>query len=332
MTHIQSGSKLISEWYAEKTRRGLRGGEHVFEPTSYASWDKLTRLIRRLHVQTAIINNRPLVLDSIPEFRQTLITPLAFENLQQAKVTFDEIWHQVISLGSVRAFDDKGLTWSSRGALADRNAAYYTRRKQCTGSFGQWSRAFESFLQRSSEQQNGRAAEDVLLLQIQHTIASIVLDMDFVALVEFRGETLWDKYTAQAEKIIGLATHISQHEIRQPRNFKFLSLDVGLIWPLMCVSLACRHPSLRRQAIALVRLNRRQEGILDSDLVARILERVVEIEERGITALGFVPGWSRISDIQLHFQSDKSKVLLSYRKCKSQVDQDICLAQEWLST
>jgi hypothetical protein len=57
------------------------------------------------------------------------------------------------------------------------------------------------------------------------------------------------------------------------------SMDLGIVAPLFVVATKCRVPTLRRQAIELLRGCSRREGMWDSELTARIAHWVMTLEE-----------------------------------------------------
>ena len=68
----------------------------------------------------------------------------------------------------------------------------------------------------------------------------------------------------------------------QPSTFLF---DMETVSPLYLVAIKCRHPAIRRRAIAVLRRRVRREGLWDSGKAAAIAERVVEIEEAELETL-----------------------------------------------
>ncbi|ODA84043.1 hypothetical protein RJ55_02561 [Drechmeria coniospora] len=55
--------------------------------------------------------------------------------------------------------------------------------------------------------------------------------------------------------------------------------DLGIVPPLFVVATKCRDPSLRRQAIQLLRSSARREGMWDSELAANIGHWIMQVEE-----------------------------------------------------
>jgi hypothetical protein len=86
---------------------------------------------------------------------------------------------------------------------------------------------------------------------------------------------------------MGLCTHpVSAHwtSLGSPdfvaRHIKpSFSADMGIVPPLFMVATKCRDPTLRRQAIQLLKSSARREGMWDSNMAARISEWVMTLEE-----------------------------------------------------
>ncbi|KAH0495309.1 hypothetical protein TgHK011_008871 [Trichoderma gracile] len=57
------------------------------------------------------------------------------------------------------------------------------------------------------------------------------------------------------------------------------SADLGIVPPLFVVATKCREPTVRREAIQLLRSSARREGMWDSELAANIAQWIMEIEE-----------------------------------------------------
>jgi hypothetical protein len=60
------------------------------------------------------------------------------------------------------------------------------------------------------------------------------------------------------------------------------SFDLGIISPLWPVSSRCRDPFIRREAINLLYLVRRREGVWSSVVTAMVIEKIMLIEERNL--------------------------------------------------
>lgn len=165
-----------------------------------------------------------------------------------------------------------------------------------------WSKAFEAYASEpptSEEEVLGR-----VLLRAHHSLA-----VSFLAACRTRQETSFDLGISHFELIVrslepfilGLANS------GQPFSTSF-SLDMGLVPTLFYTAIKCRHPKVRRRAIALLRLAPRREGLWDAIEAAKVAELVVKFEETYLDESGkrdsstepsLVPEWARILDVDI---------------------------------
>jgi hypothetical protein len=134
-------------------------------------------------------------------------------------------------------------------------------------------------------------------------------------------EMHWDQYNTTFEKILDLIeTFIYDLDTHQAPSF---SLDFGIIGPLGILTTRCRDPSLRRKAIHLLRIYNRQEGMWHSSLTANVTERLVKIEEAGLTGPKHctdICSEARVSDVRLHHDLEQQQVILCYYRQQGSVD------------
>ncbi|KAI2631541.1 hypothetical protein GGS26DRAFT_98805 [Hypomontagnella submonticulosa] len=91
-------------------------------------------------------------------------------------------------------------------------------------------------------------------------------------------EMVYDDHLADFEDALSMARSALDLMKRQGSTMSF-SFEMCLIPPLYMMVISCRYPILRRQALALLRQAPAQEGMWNRDLLARVAERVIEIEE-----------------------------------------------------
>ncbi len=85
----------------------------------------------------------------------------------------------------------------------------------------------------------------------------------------------------------------------------------------------CRHPVIRRKAVALLYSSPRQEGVWDSILTARVAERLIGIEEAGlgkVTRCEDIPDWARISDVEVSFNRQGRVGTVRYSRPRSPLE------------
>ena len=221
-------------------------------------------------------------LESMPI--SPLLTP--FENLQQAwgQMMDDVRW--LYKLRVLHAYDQISTEKFTELITTSRF------------SFKDWSIVLASIpLQQEKEDDQARRA----LLQIHYETMDLMLCIEQVGM-----ELLWDEFVNQFARIVQLAEDIVrglQPEVKEfdvadrPVHNKvgdgvdgdegrhksmFFTLEPGVIVPLFVVAHRCRHPKLRRRAIALLRETWRVEGVWDSIGAAAVAERIMQIEEDGL--------------------------------------------------
>nr|POE47649.1 hypothetical protein CFP56_00980 [Quercus suber] len=91
----------------------------------------------------------------------------------------------------------------------------------------------------------------------------------------------FEKATVLCEEIQTVAgTRMQRAQL--PSTFLF---DMEVVSPLYYIATKCRHPVLRRKAIALLRRTARKEGLWNSNLAASIAERTMQLEEAHLDVL-----------------------------------------------
>jgi hypothetical protein len=187
------------------------------------------------------------------------------------------------------------------------------RRGETLSIFEQYNAAFESFLATNGPSLTKFESQGVKVMQIHHCVAFAIINSQNT-LVD--GQMAWDPIVPVFEKIVNLAEEVISTDKSDPQQPVF-STDIGIIGPLYSVVSGCRDPVIRRRAIGIMKAAPRQEGIWNSLLVARVAERVVEIEEQGlgvVTCCADVPDWARLSDVQPNFDAEHRRAILSYTR------------------
>ncbi|KAI5369289.1 Putative zn(2)-C6 fungal-type DNA-binding domain-containing protein [Septoria linicola] len=93
-----------------------------------------------------------------------------------------------------------------------------------------------------------------------------------------------DEFLPHFEKAVAIAEAITRPDDSEERPPTFL-FDMEIVSPIYFVGLQCRNPSVRRRAIAVLKSSMRREGLWDSHKAAAVTERVMQIEERNLSAL-----------------------------------------------
>lgn len=133
-----------------------------------------------------------------------------------------------------------------------------------------WERCMGRFEGRYPDQQGASAS-----LRLYHCFLRFLVHAG-----PFGRETKFDRCLGHFEYMVRLAA-----VLRASRS-SILSLEPGLIVPLYTVAHRCRHPGLRRHALKMLRGLDSLEGNWRSEPAARVLDRLIAVEETGLEEHG----------------------------------------------
>lgn len=195
-----------------------------------------------------------------------------------------------------------------------------------------WSLAFEAYLERHEGKMSDRERAATSILQMQNLFytTSLLLTKRYTG--EPDDEKLWDEYEAQFAEVVRLAEFAIALTPKAVGMQPSFTLDLGIVGPLYDIAQSCRDPFLRRRAIHLLRASARREGMWDGTLAARILERVVAIEERGLPKVAQasdVPHSARLTRVWPTFAPDGRRAILSFGRVGGPVGVTVQEVIEW---
>lgn len=135
--------------------------------------------------------------------------------------------------------------------------------------------------------------EDLLPEKINLTLWYTVLSI--LQATSFTMDTMIiDAYTSQCRHIVHLARLLSESSVSPPlvpsaphaplhkTYTPRFRIDMEVIPMLYYVASKCRHPAIRREAIALLRDGARREGLWDGWAAAALAEEILTVEEEGV--------------------------------------------------
>ncbi|KAJ2971795.1 hypothetical protein NQ176_g7522 [Zarea fungicola] len=194
-----------------------------------------------------------------------------------------------------------------------------TLKESITGNLGKWSTLFENLLSRrgSTYQADTKARRLISLLRLQHGISWIMVNS-----LGPGKEMEFDGLLPCFQECILLADQVaSEHDGPLQSNF---TPELGVVPALYVIGSKCRHPVVRRQALRILRRQTVREALWHSAVAARIVERVIEIEESGsgqgaaVYSMEQVPLCRRVEDLTF-FQCQRSpataKLNIQYTLC-----------------
>lgn len=252
--------------------------------------------------------------------------PAVFTSLNQARNSLDYHWNSFIEFLNeleANAVYSKNAEIKGRGPL-DTLRSTETVRQETFDVFEKWLVAFQAFLQDHGNSLDSKGLQAARTLEISHSFGMIYLNVSTVNV--FSDETAWDMFTEHYEHMVNLAAMIVKSSTRDKSTGKRgpdFTLDMNIVAPLYAVAHRCRHPVIRRKAVALLYAAPRQEGIWDSIITARVAGRLIDIEEDGlgnVTRSEDVPDWARISDVEVKFDMQGRLGTVRYSRQRSPLE------------
>ncbi|PYI31604.1 hypothetical protein BP00DRAFT_474495 [Aspergillus indologenus CBS 114.80] len=288
--------------------------------------DQVTQQIRRLDMQAVMFLIDWTPADLQETFTMSHLYPFddsPFQSLDQAAD------HLQILVTQVMRLRNTGHQISPTGTMPPLPSSLnHTVR----GQLETWSRRFEALLLLSGSSSSPSASSDsttnplISLLRLQHTIASVLLDgygpgreMDY------------DEFLPQFRQCVALAGEVAaaHHRYAGSSSRATFTPEIKFIPVLYIVGVKCRHPVVRRQVLDILRRQPMREAAWDSILTARVVERVIEIEEGGGRAAGQepmvstcmeeIPIWQRIEALSYTYipgeRGSAARLDIEYTSC-----------------
>jgi len=282
MKHLRGGVEL-----SRNIDKAILDNNNTYDNAKSSGVHTLIRLvteqIRRLDMQavTFIVDWNPADMQEALMCQLPPSDSSAFRSLDQAADHLQVLVAQAMKLRNTkqRIFPmDKALLSSSPSSLKDTILEQLER----------WSYLFENtLLQQGNYYENDSETYPLVisLLRLQHTISWTLLSN----LGPGRNEKDYDDFLPQFRQCMALARDIAAtHEryagsLSRP-TFTFTP-ELGIVPVLYIIGAKCRDPVVRREVLKILRQQLIREAVWDSFLTARVVERIIEIEEKGAGAL-----------------------------------------------
>lgn len=231
---------------------------------------QVTRQIRRLDLQAAtfLLDWTPVDLQEEAVPRLPSLYSGGFLSLDNAADHLQQLIAGAIMLRNA----SQKLHPAGRTMPSDPSAL----KNSLTVNLEKWSTLFENLLSRhgSTYQADSKARRLISLLRLQHGISWIMVNS-----LGPGKEMEFDNLLPCFQECILLADQVAlEHDGPLQSNF---TPELGVVPALYVIGSKCRHPMVRRQALYILRRQTVREALWHSAVAARIVERVIEIEESG---------------------------------------------------
>ncbi|GLA27993.1 hypothetical protein ACMYSQ_006873 [Aspergillus niger] len=265
--HINSGLKLIHQWNFADRGKSQRDED--------LDLDVLLVLFTQLDSQA-----RPY-LPSLSNSlhwtdKQIILSPstIPFKTLLEACVALEVHFNSMMQIFTSNSIYIKGP-----------DAGIQIKKQQCLVDLTEWDARLDKYLETTPQPEDGKALK---LLYARRRLAQVALSMDLT-----KGELAHDDFVEDYAYMLELMGCILEDpmnsldsqpgSIDRPQKMSF-RLETITTEPLFLIALRCREPTIRRQAIRLLRQYPRREGICEGLAALKIAERVMEIEEECLTS------------------------------------------------
>ncbi|PWY83901.1 sugar transporter [Aspergillus sclerotioniger CBS 115572] len=254
---------------------------HNQSPGVHAIICQVAKQIRRLDMQAGMF-----LVDWTPANIQDTFMPFdsTFQSLDQAAD------HLQVLVAQVMRMRNTDQQMSLMGTMPPLHSAH---NDNILRQLETWLGLFENLLQQGSPSESDLL---VSLLRLQHTIAWILLN-DYGPGREMEYDNLLPLF----QQCVALAGEVSAAHQRYSGSSKpTFTPEIGLIPILYIIGVKCRHPTVRREVLSILRWQVIREGAWDSITTARVVQRVIEIEEAAageehmVQCMEQIPIWQRV--------------------------------------
>ncbi len=325
--HMQCGLQIFRDWQAEANRLSLLA---VATSTQHhQSVDsELVQMFSRLNMQPLLFPDTHLFsTDFIKQEAPLIIDPVpgVFTTLKEARNGLDNCMnYELQSLVAAYLNRQGSENDSDEGGPQDSTIKYL---------LPQWSAAFNAFKIKAGPNPKPEELQGAMLLEIQYTCAQILLSVGMPP-----KETAFDDFGALFESIINMATSRIFNSGSRKRSERtcHVSFETGLVPPLFFTATRCRDAWIRRQALSLLSSTPRLEGIWNSEMLSKIAERLILIEEERecigeVTRSEGILVTSRLSVLNATICSEKGQVLVECFQQKCGLDGEMSRLGEWIT-
>ncbi|KAF7858608.1 hypothetical protein EAF04_009208 [Stromatinia cepivora] len=281
--HIRSGVKLLRETVCDQekgvTHHPILGSKsHV---DSYASPGALARIYAALDRECTTVKGflaeryEPLFVDGTLSGTTNNDTPVLFRNVEEAKNVFEYgcyLFQRSCARAAQPSCDPLNLP-------VDLETRIYQVIDYFEALHSKYSHELQAFIESNGSSFTPKEDIAVAVLQL-HVLDNLI--SFYVEHLPPTHRSHWYEFMPQMQRMIMLGQKIISYILSDSccgESTASFNLDMGVIIPLYNLARHCKDPIIRRQIINLLRSFERQEGLWNSLLVAKAIERIVEIEE-----------------------------------------------------
>ncbi|CAG8244994.1 unnamed protein product [Penicillium salamii] len=292
LLHLKAGLKLIY-WWRSRTSTYTNLQEYS-RPTLDLVNNQITPAFQRLRVQFSLcMDTRHILLNlGVPLCLPPPNVPSSYSSFISARIDFDRTMNYIFSyLETSQCPDTTRPTQASMDVLCQWKAALDT------STFPE---------ERLTLQMRTRN-----LLEMYFHVSAVIIET-----YHAQTESIFDQHTPRFQIIVDLAETLAHTCVEMSEDYSLLfSFDLGIIPPMFLVASRCRHPIIRRKAIALMLQSPMYHGIWQDRYSGLCAQRIMEIEEQNTEIIMdriTVPEDQRIRKVSADLQEKESEITMQF--------------------
>ena len=275
-------------------------GHPEFRPIPQSELDELLRVFARYDIQACTFSKpraEGLAVELPP-------IPPTFMNLAEVKRHLDNL------LVSVYQFVKSGLGMYRYWKADEVPEFWITSKNQGVETFEGWLTAIENYFNNTQIRFRPNEVKSLLGLRMQIKIGIMMLK----TCIDHGPETSFDIFENEFDDIVTqtekCADSLSYVEgLPLDNNGTPFTMELGIIHPLFFVACKCRNWSIRTRAITCLRRTGR-EGVWEGPIISILAERIVAIEQQGLSPGDFIPERNRIHEIKKNVDYEGNQILM----------------------
>lgn len=188
------------------------------------------------------------------------------------------------------------------------------QREEAIEIFDAWMAALENFFQAQAPRLSHSDIKSLLGLRLQIKTAVIMLKMCIDCGPESTFDDFVDDFEDMVSKVEQMTVALKMPETR-PLEVELtpFTMELGIIHPLFFIACKCRDWDIRRRAIAQLK-RAGKEGVWEGPIMAVLSQRIMELEEEGLSPGQVVPEENRFHEIKKNVDYDSRQIFFDASK------------------
>ncbi|KIW32039.1 uncharacterized protein PV07_03616 [Cladophialophora immunda] len=297
--NLPQGDDISLAPYSPEQQSGSRP---TFREIPEDELDDLLRVFARYDIQACTFSKdraEPLLthIGHVPRILPTNLT------LSQVRNHLDNL---LVSVYQLVKSDARMYRYWKREVVP---VEWQTRRQEALDIFDDWMAALENFFSTQGPKLSRADIKSLLGLRLQIKTAVMMLKVCIDCGPETTFDAFRDDFEDMVSKVEQVTTALSLAEAMPLEDeLTPFTMELGIIHPLFFTACKCRDWGIRRRAIAQLK-RAGKEGVWEGPIMAVLVQRIMALEEEGLSHGELVPEANRFHDIKKNVDYDSRQIL-----------------------